>query len=88
MIAPFWHASGCNVLYAEQRGQNNSGGQYMTFGLIERFDCLDWVNFINATDLGALPIYLGGISMGAATVLLAAGEELPENVVCVMADCG
>jgi fermentation-respiration switch protein FrsA (DUF1100 family) len=26
--------------------------------------------------------------MGAATVMMASGENLPENVVCVMADCG
>ena len=34
------------------------------------------------------PIIIGGISMGAATVMMASGENLPENVVCVMADCG
>ena len=27
-------------------------------------------------------------TMGAATVMMASGENLPENVVCVMADCG
>ena len=26
--------------------------------------------------------------MGAATVMMASGENLPSNVVCVMADCG
>ena len=26
--------------------------------------------------------------MGAATVMMAAGENLPDNVVCVLADCG
>jgi fermentation-respiration switch protein FrsA (DUF1100 family) len=33
-------------------------------------------------------IILCGISMGAATVMMAAGEELPENVIGVLADCG
>jgi fermentation-respiration switch protein FrsA (DUF1100 family) len=33
-------------------------------------------------------IVLTGISMGAATVMMAAGEKLPDNVVCVLADCG
>ena len=28
-ISDFWHSNGCSVLYAEQRGQNNSGGDYM-----------------------------------------------------------
>ena len=88
MIAPFWHGEACNVLYAEQRGQNNSGGKYMSFGLIERYDCLDWINFINTTDLSNLPIYLGGISMGATTVLMATGSPLPDNVCGVIDDCG
>jgi fermentation-respiration switch protein FrsA (DUF1100 family) len=33
-------------------------------------------------------IILTGISMGGATVLMAAGEELPSNVIGVLADCG
>ena len=33
-------------------------------------------------------IILTGISMGAATVMMAAGEELPPNVIGVLADCG
>lgn len=41
-----WEKNGCSVLYIEQRGQNNSGGEYMGFGLTERYDCLDWVNWV------------------------------------------
>ncbi len=92
-IADFWHNSGCSVLYAEQRGQNNSGGDYMGFGLLERYDCLEWAKWVNEnvtdpTTGAVLPIYLCGISMGATSVLLAQGLELPENVCGVMADCG
>ena len=88
MISPFWRENGCSVLYAEQRGQNNSGGAAMGFGLIERFDCLDWIEFLRAREGDTLPIYLAGLSMGATTVLMAAGEELPPAVHGVMADCG
>ena len=35
-----------------------------------------------------LPVYLCGVSMGATTVLMAAGLDLPENVHGIMADCG
>lgn len=92
-IADFWRESGCSVLYAEQRGQNNSGGDYMGFGLLERYDCLEWVKWVNENaneqESGTLlPVYLCGISMGATSVLLAQGVELPENVCGVMADCG
>lgn len=87
-IADFWHSNDCNVLYAEQRGQNNSGGEYMGFGLLERYDCLDWINWVNERTGRELPIYLGGISMGATTILMAAGLNLPDNVRGVIADSG
>ena len=43
MISDFWERNDCSVLYAEQRGQNGSGGEYISFGLLERYDCLDWI---------------------------------------------
>ncbi len=87
-IADFWHDSGCSVLYAEQRGQGESGGAYMGFGMIERYDCLDWIHWVNERTEDSLPIYLAGISMGASTVLMTGGFELPGNVRGIMADCG
>lgn len=88
IISEFWHANNCNVLYVEQRGQNNSGGDYMGFGMLERYDCLDWVSWVIENKSNDLPIYLCGISMGASTVLMAGGLNLPENVHGIMADCG
>jgi len=88
LIADFWFENGCNVLFAEQRAQGGSGGEYIGFGVLERYDCLDWVNWVNGRTGSDLPVYLGGISMGASTVLMAAGLELPENVRGVAADCG
>jgi fermentation-respiration switch protein FrsA (DUF1100 family) len=88
LIADFWHASQCSVLYAEQRGQNNSGGPCMGFGLLERFDCLEWLKWLEEENQGRLPIYLAGVSMGAATVLMASGLSLPDSVRGIVADCG
>ncbi len=88
MVADFWHSNGCSVLFAEQRGQNDSGGEYISFGLLERHDCRNWIDYIIESNPEPLPIYLAGISMGAATVLMAAGEALPERVHGIMADCG
>lgn len=87
MIADFWFQNGCNVLFAEQRGQGQSGGEYMGFGLLERHDCADWAKWAGERD-NALPVYLCGVSMGASTVLMAAGLELSKNVRGIMADCG
>ena len=88
MVADFFRDNGCSVLYAEQRGQGRSGGDCMGFGLMERHDCLDWINWVNGENEQNLPIYLCGISMGASTVLMAGGLELPLNVQGIIADCG
>lgn len=86
LIADFLLSNGCNILFSEQRGQNSSGGTYMGFGLLERYDCVDWAAWIQSKC--TLPIYLSGVSMGASTVLMASSLNLPENVHGIMADCG
>ena len=89
MIADFWHDAGCSILFAEQRGQNKSEGKYITFGLVERYDCRAWVDWVNTyQNPTRLPVYLAGISMGATTVLMSAGLDLPDNIHGVIADCG
>ena len=88
VISQFFHSNDCSVLYAEQRAQNDSEGDYMTFGLLERYDCLDWINWVNEELGESLPIHLAGVSMGATTVLMASGLDLPDNVCGIMADCG
>lgn len=86
-VADFWFDNGCSVLFAEQRGQGESGGDHMSFGLLERHDCLSWVNWVTVREK-TLPVYLCGVSMGASTVLMAAGLDLPDRVKGIIADCG
>ena len=88
MIYEFWFKNRCNVLFVEQRGQKGSSGDYMGFGLLERFDCQGWVNYLTSRDDTVTPLYLAGISMGAATVLMASGLNLPDCVHGILADCG
>ncbi len=88
IIADFFAENGCSVLYAEQRGQGSSGGEYIGFGLTERYDCLDWIHWVNEKTGGQIPVYLCGVSMGASTVMMAAGLSLPGNVRGIIADCG
>ncbi len=76
-----------NVLMVDQRAHGKSEGKVMTFGIKERLDCLQWITYANKRFGENVPIVLMGISMGASTVLMASGEELPENVRCVVADC-
>ena len=85
-IAPFWHEADCSVLFCDQRGQGLSGGEYMGFGLTERHDCVEWVRLMHEKE-PELPIYLAGVSMGAATVLMAANLGIEDAVRGISADC-
>ena len=76
-----------SVLLVDQRGCGRSDGHVITFGIHEHRDCLSWANYL-AERFQDVPIILTGISMGAATVMIAAGQNIPENVVGVIADCG
>ena len=78
---------GHNVLLIDQRGQWESGGHTMTFGVKEKFDVLSWVDFVTGRFGAETKIFLYGVSMGAATVLMASSLNLPENVKGIIADC-
>ena len=80
--------SGYNLLLVNQRAHGDSDGNVITFGIKEKYDCLDWINYAVDRFGKDVKIILGGISMGAATVLMASALELPENVKCISADCG
>ena len=82
------HEYGCNLLVPWQRAHGESEGKVICMGIKERRDCADWARYIEARNGKELPIVLEGMSMGAATVLMATGEPLPENVRGVVADCG
>ena len=79
---------GRSALLVDQRGIGDSEGNVITFGVNERKDCLKWVDFMIEHFGQDVKIIICGISMGASTVLMAAGEELPPNVIGVLADCG
>lgn len=80
--------SGCNALLVDQRAHGASGGKCLSFGVLERRDCLEWIEYVNERFGRDVPVVPVGVSMGAATVLMASGLELPENVVGIIADCG
>ena len=79
---------GRSALIVDQRTSGKSGGHTISFGINERKDCLAWVDFLVEHFGPDVKIILTGISMGAATVLTAAGMTLPKNVIGVLADCG
>lgn len=77
---------GHNVLLVDQRAHGKSGGRIITFGIRERHDCVSWINYAVERFGKKQKIMLIGLSMGAATVLMAAGLELPHNVVGIISD--
>lgn len=81
-------ALGHSVLLVDQRTSGKSEGSVISFGINESRDCASWVDFCIDRFGADVKIILTGISMGAATVLIAAGRELPPNVVGILADCG
>ncbi len=79
---------GRSALIVDQRCSGESGGRTITFGIKEHRDCLSWLDFMSERFGPEARIILCGISMGASTVLMAAGKPLPDTVIGVLADCG
>ena len=79
---------GYNILMVDQRAHRESGGKEITFGVKERYDCLDWIHYVVKKCGADTKIIIIGLSMGASTVMMATGLDLPQNVKGVIADCG
>ncbi len=79
---------GRSVLLVDQRACGRCGGHVITFGIRERYDCQSWAKYLFDRFGPDIPVILTGISMGAATVMMASELPMPENVVGVIADCG
>ena len=84
----FFRSLGYNVLVVTQRTHGDSEGKWITFGVKERYDCRSWCRYLVNRFGEQIGIVLDGLSMGAATVLMATEIDLPKNVKAVMADCG
>ena len=86
--AELFHRLGYELLLPYQRSHGESQGKYITYGVRERFDCRDWARYAAKRFGQEKPLFLAGISMGAATVLMASDLDLPENTRGILADCG
>ena len=78
---------GYNVLLVDLRGHGKSQGDYIGMGWHDRLDLIDWANYIINKN-PECKIILHGVSMGAATVMMATGENLPSNIKVAIEDCG
>ena len=80
-------SEGFNVLLIEHRAHGSSEGHTISYGINESRDVLAWTEYAVGRFGDGVKILLAGISMGAATVLMASGLDLPPNVKGIIADC-
>ncbi len=86
-LVRFYHEMGYHLLVPHQRSHGESEGRYICFGVKERYDLKQWTEYIVKRMKGRCKVFLSGISMGGATVLMAAGLDLPKQVKGIIADC-
>ncbi len=86
-----YYNKGYNVILPYMRG-NEKGIKAKnivtyTMGYQDKYDLLGWIDYAVKADPDC-EIVLHGESMGAATVMMTVGENLPDNVKCAIEDCG
>lgn len=86
-IARHYSDKGYNVLTPDLRAHGLSEGKYVGMGWLDKNDLLLWIDYLLKNYRNS-EIILHGVSMGAATVMMASGENLPTNVKLIVEDCG
>jgi alpha-beta hydrolase superfamily lysophospholipase len=83
-MAVFAHSLGYNGLLLDLRHQGESEGAVKSLGYWERLDAEAAVHYALTEEKAARPVILWGVSMGAATALLAAADS--PDVAAVISD--
>lgn len=86
-LAQAYYKNGYNVLLVDNRAHGQSEGKYVGFGVLDRLDLRNWVKYVINRFGSNVQVFLHGISMGAAAVLMAS-SIMPKNVRGIIADCG
>lgn len=87
-LTDYYFRRGFAMLHPDARAHGSSEGEYIGFGCLDRKDALGWINWVIEKCGEDVEIFLHGISMGGATVLMASGLELPHQVKGIISDCG
>ncbi|MGI1740046.1 alpha/beta hydrolase [Streptococcus uberis] len=85
--AMLFHDLGYNVLIPDNEAHGQSQGQIIGYGWNDRENVIAWTKELIREDEASRISYFG-LSMGAATVMMASGEKLPKQVVNIIEDCG
>ncbi|MCD7709429.1 MAG: alpha/beta fold hydrolase, partial [Clostridiales bacterium] len=87
-LSDYFIKRGYNMLLVDQRAHGESEGTYIGFGCLDRYDAMRWIDWVVDKCGEDVQILLHGTSMGGATVLMTSGLPLPEQVKCIVSDCG
>src|SRR5699024_8500312 len=74
------------IFTPDLRGHGDSEVEYYCLGWLDRLDMVDWIDKVIEMNGPDTEIVLHGLSMGAATMLMTSGEDLPANVKAVISD--
>lgn len=77
-----------NVLLPDLYYSGLSEGDYFRMGWEDRIDVLQWMDVANDIFGDTTEMVVHGISMGAATTMMVAGERQKSFVKCFVEDCG
>ncbi len=86
-ISNYYLKKGYSMLLVDARAHGQSEGKFIGFGCKDRYDALKWIDWMIKKAGNGIRIVLMGNSMGGATVLMASGLNLPEQVKGIVSDC-
>lgn len=86
-LSDYYLKRGYGMLLIDERAHGKSEGEYIGFGCLDRLDAQKWIAWAIEECGKDVEILLHGTSMGAATVLMASGLELPAQVKGIVSDC-
>lgn len=76
---------GYATLAPDSRAHGESGGELITYGLLERYDTADWVHWMR--EQGCSRVFAQGESLGAAVAIMANAVEPQPLFDALVADC-
>lgn len=78
-----------NILLPDLRNAGQSAGNHYQMGWLDRLDVKEWVNRLPTFFGDSLQAVVHGVSMGAATTMMLAGDtDVPPMVTAYVEDCG
>lgn len=86
-LSDYYLKRGFGMLIPDARAHGASEGTYIGFGCLDREDAAKWISWVLEKEGEDVEIYLHGVSMGGATVLMASGLALPAQVKGIVSDC-